>query len=361
MNMDLKKRLSVFLCLLLTIPAIMGALPQAKLEVQAASNQISINTRRVTTTSEIQITTKTKGFYVGDLFSAYAYGSNYKNYGVLSMNSGVTYKSSKPAVASVDKKSGLIKAKKKGNTTITVKFKGASSSLKIKVVSSLGTVPSYKNLEKAADNLIKAYGKNINNKNRYQVVNAQNLYVEEYNRISSMYHAGLISSYDAKRQVYVYKVFIPAITHADAVSDTVNDYKNLKNPVGTGQAKLLEVTSVSGKNNMVTAKLSKKVTADQIFGLKAASSKLWDTKIEKGKKAEFPVYIRDAKTGHKYYAIATATEGKNTLSIKLRSQKLKKGSYKLQGMVYHAEESGISYYSFTGDWTNQGNTTFKVK
>lgn len=186
--MDLKKRIAVFLCLLLTIPAIMGALPQAKLEAQAATT-VSVNWQGISTGDNdeavFEISTKTAGFYMGDYLYAYSYGNNYKNYGSLSMNSGVKYKSSNTSVAAINSTTGLVSPKKSGSTKITISFKGVYNTCTLKVVSNFGSGPAeYNSLKKCANALIKGYGKKITTSSRYKVVNLNNIYEMEQEQAS---------------------------------------------------------------------------------------------------------------------------------------------------------------------------------
>lgn len=360
--MNLRKRIAVFLCLLLTVPAMMQALPQAKLEVQAATT-VSVSWQGLSGSGEerdIQISTKTKGFYMGDYLYAYSYGDGYKKYGALSMNSGVKYKSSNTSVAAINSTTGLVTPKKKGSTKITIKFKGVSKTCTLNVVSNLGSGPAeYNKLQKSANALIKGYGKKITTSNRYKVVNLNNVYREErgvvpyISGMSPNYGVESTSAYSDSTWVYANKAKMPALAHAYVISDKVSDYVDSVNPIGTGSAKLFKVSSVTGKGSAITAKVNGKVTVNQIFGIKASVSSIWDTCIANGNTAKFPLYVKDMTTGHKYYAIATATKGKNTLSIKLQSSTLKKNrTYKLLG---------ISSYDIYGDWTNWGKTTFKAK
>ena len=333
MSSCLKRRLAVFLCLLLSMPAILGAIPQAGLEVQAATT-VNLNWQGVSSGSstkgpEIQMTKKTKGFYMGDYLYAYSYGNSYKNYGTLYLNSGVKYKSKDTSVASVNASTGLVTPKKPGSTKITITYKNVSKECVIKVVSDLGKISdSYQPLKKASDTLIQAYGKKVTASNRYNLVNARNLYLEAKEHVTDYalnHNFGMQSTYDATTYQYKNKAHLPQLAHAYAISETVRKYVESANPIGTGSAKLF----------------------------KASVSRIWDSKIAKGNTAKFPLYVQDVRTKHRFYAIATATKGKNVLSIKVQNLKLKKkGSYRLVG---------ISHDEIYRDWANQGKTSFQAK
>ncbi len=127
MKTNLKRRICIFLCLLLTLPGILAALPQAELKVQAAGTVYlnwSTGIGNSYSTPEFQMTKKTTGFYMGDYIRAAESATGvYKDVGILSLNSGVKYKSSKPSVVDINKSTGLIKAKKNGTANITITFK----------------------------------------------------------------------------------------------------------------------------------------------------------------------------------------------------------------------------------------------
>ena len=167
---------------------------------------------------------------------------------------------------------------------------------------------------------------------------------------------GFTSSYENGKSTYI--SHIPMFAHASVISNAIDSYKSSLNPIGSGNAKIFKLKSVSGKGSNIMIKLAKNVDEAQMFGLKAAASKFFNSKIAKNRTAKFPIYVQDVKTGHSYYGLATATKGKNTISAKLQSLKLKKGSsYKLVG------RSGVC-----SDWPSNkifGNTkknnTFKAK
>lgn len=361
-----KRRLSVFLCLLFVIPGVLGAIPQAKLEVQAASKW-----KLYFQSNNFEMTKNTKGFYVGDYVVA-EYGRYPNNTsGYLSMKKGASYKSSNPGVASINKTSGLVKPKKTGTTQITVSYKGVSKTCTLKIVSNLGVkIPKgMKSLEKKANALVKAFGKGITKSNRYQAVSANNQYKMLYEEVQSKNDKTNKDTYFSEETGCVYKlhpdfafqVCMPALMSAHVRSYTLDTYYvGARNPIGTGGGKFFKIKSASGKGRQVTANLEKKVSEDQIFGLKAVvSGKYFDTKIVKNNRAEFPLYIRDKETGHRYYAIATATKGSKKLSIKLQSGKLKKGgSYQIVGISFEGYDFD---YPITDKWTKTGNTSFKAK
>lgn len=311
---------------------------------------------------EIEMTKKTTGFYIGAYLRATKSGDNYKNYGALCLNSGVKYKSDKTSVVDVNKSTGLVKAKKNGTAKITITFKGVSETCIIKVVSKVSKLSGkYNALQKSASALIKTYGKKITSSNRYQVINADYLYNNAY--LAAPYtsnfgvYSGLTSVYENGK--YTYIAHIPILAHAAVISDKIDSYATSVNPIGTGNAKIFRLKSISGKGSNATIKLAKNVDEEQMFGLKVAASKFFNSKIVKNNTANFPIYIQDVKTGHIYYGLATAIKGKNTISVKLQSLRLKKGnSYKLVGM---RKESCDDWPSNQRFGNSKKNNTFKAK
>ena len=362
MKKNLKKQLSACLCLLLAVMVALCGLFQPALEAHADSGiQLSWDGNYGGYELEIHMTKSTYGFHAGDYIKVLSASESYKDQGYLSNFSGVTYSSSNPSVASVDQ-TGLVKPKKAGSANISVKYKGIPAQCTVKVVSSLGKDPSGMKytLKKQFQALDKAYGKGMTASNKYNIVNARNLYENE-GKYYSTYQAIVkttSSEYDPEEgYIYksVWKAYNPAVCRAYIISQAVASAIDSQNPIGDGDATMFKVAKVSGKGSTVTVKLSKKVTAGQIFAIQASVSKMFDSKVSKSKKTEFPVYIRDTKKGVRYYALATATQGKNTLTVKLQSSKLKKGtSYKLAGVSEW--EAGLGT-----KWTEKGKITFKAK
>lgn len=388
-----KRRLSIVLSLILAVLAFAGAAPQTKLEAQAASgtklvwNVFSDNTFFDSSYDKekvFEMVKNTKYFYLGSYLQVNVKKKNeswFTSDGYLAEKKGAVYKSSNPAVVSIEK-NGLVKAKKNGTAKITITYKGGSENCTIRVVSSLGPVSEtyqknqeVKKFEKISEDMVRVYGNGITASNRYQLISLQNLYYgnerergygngTDIDLNSGMENANEKTSQGKVKQVR--KVRVPAYAYVKVINANLNRYAVRMNPIGDGTC--FKVTKVTGKGSKVTVKLNKKVNEDQIFGIKAASSVVFDSKITKSKSALFPVYVQDKKTGHKYYGTAAATKGKNTLSIQLRSAKLKKGnSYRLVGMqkrersVSIGSNNSYAYLGFTRKWTDQGKTTFKAK
>ncbi|MEY8235958.1 Ig-like domain-containing protein [Lachnospiraceae bacterium 66-29] len=130
MKASWKRRISVLLCLLLTLPAVVGAFPQAKLEVQAAK---IVQLRNIYEGKTYEVARNIKNFYLGDCISVWAGGGDDL---CLSMRSGAKYKSSNPSIVKINASTGLVIPRKEGSAKITATYKGVSITFTIRVVSS---------------------------------------------------------------------------------------------------------------------------------------------------------------------------------------------------------------------------------
>lgn len=323
----IKRRISIFLCMLLAFSTIFMAAPQ---KAQAAATVWLYGPGASTDTKEIQVYKGSKNLYAGDFVQARNISDN-TYYGLLSMSSGVTYKSSKPSVATINSTTGLITTKKTGTTVITVKFKGSTAKFNLKVVSKTKLKEQISNytqailpdIEECAEAFFTTTGKvsKVTNSNRYKIMTAYKSYDYKYER-------GYATSYASDECTYY--VYSPDAAHAYAVGSAYLDYAVDRSPFATTSAKCFQVGSISGKANTqkITITLKNKVTADQIFGGKNFLS--WDTELKATKEYSFPIKVQNTKTKYRYYAIATVKQGSNTMTIETKNLKLVKGTkYKL--------------------------------
>lgn len=336
---DFKRRIAIFLCMVMTLTTVFCMMPQQ--EVQAASNQMKFNWRIGTnwnydqstgkyTESKCQVAVVTgqEDFYIGDYVSASKTGKTYAYYGYLSTQSGVTYASSNSKVIAVDKY-GKLTVKKAGTATITLKFKGKSTKIKLKAVD--GEVPSgYYSTSAAAisdaKKLVKTYGTGITVKNRYELVNQ----VAKINKKSSgqNYSMGLYIVI----QNGVQYITNPICAHGSAIMSAVSEYSySVANPLSTRSSKMFKINSVTGKGTTATITLKSKVTADQLFGLACTTRKDYKSTIQKGNTCQFKIKLKG--NGKTISATATAKVGSNKITIK--TKKLTKGkTYVLQDCYY---------------------------
>ncbi len=331
---DWKRRIAVFLCMVMTLTTVFCMTPQQ--EVQAASGKVKFSWSIGTSWNYEQSTGKyteskcpvavvigQEDLYIGDYVYAVQTGKTYKYYGCLSTQSGVTYASSNRNVIAVDQY-GKLTVKKAGTSTITLKFKGKSSKVKLTAVD--GEVPTtgYESTtaESVARKLVKLYGTGITAKNRYELVNQ----VAKINRQS--YYMGITKiNQDGKQYISS-----PICAHAAAIKSAVNEYSySVANPLSTRSSQMFKINAISGQGTKATITLKSKVTADQLFGLACNTRKDYKSTIKKGNTCKFKIKLKgDGKT---LSATATAKVGSNKITIK--TKKLTKGkTYVLQDCYY---------------------------
>ncbi len=349
-----KKRLSLFLCVLLAFTTVCFAAPQ---ETKAAA-KVNFYGIGFSSTKEVQVAKGAVNFYIGDYISANSYNNNsYTYYSFLSGVDGVTYKSSNSKVAKINSKTGKVDLKKTGSATITVTFKKNSAKIKLKVVSkntlqkNLKKFPAYTTdkisaYESSAKAFLKQTGKNpkITSANRYKLANAKKTYYQK-----DFSYSGFIRTYNAPS--YTCYIYSTSSGRASYVCNKIDEYTLKNNPLGTGPSKsaAFKVTSISASRNSknITMKLKNKVTKDQLFGVIATYSS--NNKIKEADSCSFPITVVNTKNQKTYFATATMKKGSNKITIKTQNYKLKKGTYKL--------------VSYSGPWLADGKNknTFKVK
>lgn len=347
---DWKRRIAVFLCMVMTLTTVFCMTPQQ--EVQAASNKMKFTWSIGTSWNYDQSTGKyseskytvavvigQEDLYIGDYVDAVQTGKTYKDYGYLSTQSGVTYASSNRNVIAVDQ-DGKLTVKKAGTSTITLKFKGKSTKIKLTAVD--GEVPAtgYENAAatSAAQKLVKLYGTGITAKNRYELVNQ----IAKINR--QTYFMGT-SKINKDGMQYISN---PICAHAAAIKSAVNEYTySVANPLSTRSSKMFKINSISGQGTKATITLKSKVTSDQLFGLACNTRKDYKSTIKKGNACQFKIKLKG--NGKTLSATATAKVGSNKITIK--TKKLTKGkTYVLQDCYYggwlDSKEGGNKKISF---------------
>lgn len=343
-----KKRLSLFLCLVLAFTTVCFAAPE---EAKAASTVYFGAIGSYSSTKEIQVAKGDKNLYAGDY--VYAYDTSGNSYGYLSTCSNVTYKSSNTSVATINSSTGKISTKKNGTTTISIKYKGSTVKYKLKVVSKstiTKALTSYikqyvSTYDSSAKDFLSAAGNTtkITSSNRYKVLSA-------YKSYDYRYTSGYTSTYDyttAKSTGYIYSA---SSAHAYAVCRALERYASERSPFSTQSSKCFKIKSISGTNKKVTVTFKNNVSEDQIFASNYNFS--WDTNVKKANTHTFPIYIQDTTNNHRYYAVATIKKGSNKMTIEIKNLKLKKNrKYKLVDQ----------YYNSWLDGTVNKTVTFKAK
>ncbi len=332
-----KKRISVFLAILLAVSTVLVALPTEK--VQAATTydlMWSANGTRV------EVEKGAKDVYVGDYIFAYKSTSNaYEYLGYLSMLSGVTYTSSNTKVATVDKKNGKLNAKKKGTTTIKVKYKGKTISKKFKVVSSVESVrkidSNLSKKEKEAKKFVKKYGNGKNvSKDRYELLTLKRNcdQIGWSSGVVNMYNNGKVISY----------IVSPVSARYAAKKGAFEIYCEKMNPFSTRSAKAFQVKSVKASGKKITITLKNKVSKDQMFGT-AYMKAMYDLeKVKEKNSLSVRFWIWDSNY-NQIEATGVVKKGSNKIVVTLKKS-MKKGKK-------------YTWYSYNG-WTDPKKGTVKA-
>lgn len=354
---SIKQRISIFLCIFLVFPTILGCLPMTKLEAQAATVyyywESEVSNEYVNGESIRTIKTEAgQTFNLGDYLNI---GVNY-NYTKANTRKDVTYTSSNTSVATVGRTSGKVTTVKTGATEITITCQGAITKCTVAVVNrgALG-ISKYADVTKSVNALVNAYGSGLKTSNQYKVSNLiSKLDSTISNRVTK-------NGFKYKKVSYsggfyysnTNELVVPSLNKVADIRSKLNTYVKSNNPIGTNASKAFKISSISAPRNSkkFTVTLNSKVTVKQIFAIKEFVS--WDTYRVSANTAKFPVYVADKSSKQKYYGVATVTKGSKKLSVELYNLKLKKGkSYQLYGTQYG---SG----TMKNTWTKA--KTFKVK
>jgi len=338
-----KRRLAVFLTMVMVLTSVFVAVPQQ--EVQAASN-IHMMWIVGNSDSAIRVTKGVKDMYVGDYIwaSKWTQSGDYTYYSFLSLNSGVTYKSSNKSIATVNSKTGKFTAKKTGTVTITVKFKGKTVKQKFRIVNNVkaekAMIENLSAKEKAAKAFVKAYGNGkITTKNRYSVLSKYGAYRE-----ACGWNSGCV--FDYKNGKTTYTIASPAMGRAYAKADKFAEYCSKYNPFVTTSSKVFKVKSISGSGKKVTISLKSKVDTTQLFGL--AYAKTTSDGKYAGKKNSYSFQFKVWDEDFNYIdGTGVIKKGSNKITITLDKKLKKNKKYTIS-----------SYY---GMWLYETKNTFKAK
>ncbi len=349
--MNLKKRIAVFLCLLLVLPTLLQSLPGLTLEANAASSN-RLNTSlswsvytRIGEENSSYMGTQELILEVGQEidFSSYFYWYNSSNYSSknLSQVSGETYSSSSKSVASITK-AGVLTAKKQGSTTITVKYKNQGIKVNIKVTAKKYTQnKKIASLNSAIEKTWKKYGKKtITAKNVTALYNEMVKIKKtalECNKIlnSTSSYPTILSSTVYIQEDYSYHVLINYGYYNQLSQKLYGFTSSKKNSViATISTKNLTAKSVkvSGKN--LTVNLNKKLTTAHLVTVAAYGTADSQITSKSGLTINYSIYkgknlkVTTFETKGKEVMTGTVTlkPGSKTIAVKMK-KKLAKGNY----------------------------------
>lgn len=350
----LKRRIAVFLCMVLVFCTAFVAVPTEK--AQAGDGSIEWIYKDEFDSFHgygwyssdgyhqyiYEVELGEKNFYVGD-YIAERKNSYHNNSDRLIYHSGVVYRSDNSSVAAVNASTGEVTAKKVGSAGISVTYRGKTATCTIKVVPAASLASyrpaseyEYMQLQTGAKNMIKLFGGGkITAKNRYAILKEINRYMPSWSLSGMKWE----EYYNASGKFFTLHVYSPSAVHAFLLYENACQYAKQRNPFSTESSKTFKVKEISGKDRDVTVTLTKPVDADQMFGMQYALSikEPFDRKSLK-----FPVYLLDLESGKSQSASAVVQKGSKTMAITLRSGKLKKGKTYL--LVFYKEN--LKSYDF---------------
>ncbi len=319
-----KRRVAVYLSMLMVLSAVFSLLPNTKVSAKQYeySLRFSAGSANITDRTVLQVKQNAKQFYIGDCVQ-YANEDTF-DWTYLTNVEGAVFTSSNPKVLDVDKNTGKAKALKTGSVVVTAKYNGLKAKANFKVVKNITEKNDTKKIRKKITDFIKAYGNGITDKNRYKVLS-------ESNKIKDLY---FLNVWDWDWHTGTIKCTSSEGLHAVILKDSIRAYASERNPFATYHAKYVKIKSLSAKSNKITVKLNKKLTADNIFALKceANDENKAAKKVSETKKVKFTISVRDMDSQKEYNAKATAEKGKDTVVIYTKGLKMKKGQkYNLSG------------------------------
>lgn len=341
-----KKRLAVFLTLLMILPAIAAVLPIASTEVQAADIYVNWNLAGYGE-KPVQVE-KGQTFYVGDYVNIYANGIS----STASMVKA-SYSSNKKTVATVNGK-GLFTAKKTGTATITIKYKGKKISCKFEVVPA-GKFKSSEKISTAAaraSELAESIPSKITTKNGFDLLKK----VKDYANAMPVSGGG---DGDVSRSGFIYtkagtsggtayysesqQLAVPQAGRYWTLCGMLDAFASKNGPTSTRSAKVMKIKSVTATASAITVKLKKKIDLAQI--LSAQINERYNTSLKNDgqSKAQLGVYLYDPKTYNPLFGAAVIQKGSNTMKITPKKNVYKNGESKLvttklkKGKTYRLE------------------------
>ncbi|MBQ5675772.1 MAG: Ig-like domain-containing protein [Lachnospiraceae bacterium] len=342
MKQMLKRRIAIMLSLLFVLPNVLGLLPMATLQTEAASmGNLSWFFYR----NEAVQVEEGKAFYVGDYVSTYSEGKVYTHYTASMLKA--SYKSSDATVASVNNK-GYMTTLKPGKTTITVTYKGKSTSKEFEVVKkgTFGTLDEATKLATAAQKLPSKMPSSITTKNGLKYVKLLSTYMKVEDEVSQKISIDGLLKEEVKYGPYTYysatnKLVVPEAGRRYTLNRLLSTYETKNSPTSTRSAKVLKLSSASAsaKKNAITLTFKKSVSKEQILAAKIYEEVYCSDILKSSKLNKKQAYVRVSVYNKKavYEGVAKITQGKKTATMqiynvtygtgkaKYTKQKIKKG------------------------------------
>ncbi|MCI5856368.1 MAG: Ig-like domain-containing protein [Agathobacter sp.] len=361
----IKKRIAVFLCMLMAFTSAAAFVPATQETVQAKekSNYYLVGSTGFSSeadklskaTSFIVIAKGMEGVSIADFVSGQIItGEKFQSIEGKKL-SGVKYESKNPKIVSVDPKTGELTAKKTGKALIKVTWKGKKVFGAFRVVDTK-TIKAYQKDNKTAitmaKKLDKLYAGKVTSKNvvklEKQIIAANKVgcenYIYEYKYDSDNNYIGTDYIMYSEETYKAYMVIGKAVTN----------YFSRVNPFTTSNSCSFKISAISGKGTEVKATLPQKVTEDQLYGAQYCAVFGDDSALGKSS-CSFDVYIRNVSNNDVISATATIKKGSKNITIKCDSYLSRGTKYELiQTRYYDEDYEAIS-------WTHQGKCTFTAK
>lgn len=355
MKKNLKRRLAVWLCLVLVLQAVSTILPTRELFTEEVNAKVTYNMYLTGCGGEIYVE-EGQSVILGNYARIWEYDTKKNAGGKAYCLSGVkgNYESTDATVASIDNK-GVLKALSVGDAEVTVGYKSEKKTITVHVVEK-DSFADIRNSEGMAEyselmnKLIAAVPTNqkMTTKNAYSIINL-------YNKAEQMSRNLLISSdgvmYDYNESMY--KLVVPEAGIMDVVSLMQGQFSETYHPFSTTSSKALKLKSATGKagSSSITLKFKSKVTEANILCLQ-----MYGEDSINRKKAEYPyLYVLD-QDGNWYNGEVVLNVNKNTATLKLSQY-----DYDVNEYVPAKLKKGTTYYIGASkvDWGGKKKVTIK--
>lgn len=355
MKKNLKRRLAVWLCLVLVLQAVSTILPTRELFTEEVNAKVTYNMYFTGCGDEIYVE-EGQSVILGNYVRIWEYDTKKNAGGKAYCLSGVkgNYESTDATAASIDNR-GVLKALSVGDAEVTVGYKSEKRTITVHVVEK-DSFADIRNSEGMAEyselinKLIAAVPTNqkMTTKNAYSLINL-------YNKAEQMSRNLLISSdgvmYDYNESMY--KLVVPEAGIMDVVSLMQGQFSETYHPFSTTSSKALKLKSATGKagSSSITLKFKSKVTEANILCLQ-----MYGEDSINRKKAEYPyLYVLD-QDGNWYNGEVVINVNKNTATLKLSQY-----DYDVNEYVPAKLKKGTTYYIGASkvDWGGKKKVTIK--
>lgn len=368
MMKKLKRRVTVFLCLLMAFTTVTPFIISQRETVEAKSSwnyvlrgNFGFNDDESKETSDkgcslLIIPKGIKELSVADLVDeAYAYRCIDENTGKNEYKdmelTGAKYESKNPSIVSVDKKTGKITAKKKGKALIKMTWKGQKLYGFIEVVDTKKMKSFQKENKKniaASKKLNKIVGKKVTSKNALKAAKP----LDECNFQYTAEKEKWIEDEDGYYEWCEYTLYSMDVFKAKMSKEKIEEYFGKINPTREDSKYLFEISSVSGNGKSVTATLSKSISDEQFLGAHYTYQMMCKEELG-AKEFSFPMYIRDVENNEYIGATATLKAGSKTINIECAESLSKGKKYELSEYDYYYSDFDVDF-----SWLYNGNNSF---